>query len=90
MSDWIDFNMLMDEIGLHRYNAQQRILAHREKEKPWKTSPGEFTQWEFVDRLLYENEVGAEQILMCLENWCKDFKFSTEELKEMDEFKSDK
>lgn len=87
MSHWIDFNMLMDEIGLHRYNAQQRILAYKEKEKPWKTSPSEFTQWDFVDRLLYENEVGAEKILMCLENWCNDFKFSTEELREMEEFK---
>lgn len=65
MSYWIDFNMLMDEIGLHRYNAQQRILAYKEKEKPWKTSPSEFTHWDFVGRLLYENEVGAEQILMC-------------------------
>lgn len=87
MSNWINFDMLMDEIGLHRSNAQREILAYKENNKPMKTSPSEYTQHEFVDRLLYENEVGQEIILMCLESWCKDFKFSTEELKQMEEFK---
>ena len=87
MSNWIDYDMLMAEIGLHRGNAQREILHYKEKNKPMKTSPSEYTQHEFVDRLLYENEVGKEVILMCLENWCNDFKFSTEELKEFDEFK---
>lgn len=87
MSNWIDYDMLMSEIRLHRGNAQRRILAYKEKEVPWKTGLSEFTQRDFIDRLLYENEVGAEQILMVLEGWCNDFKFSTEELKEFDEFK---
>ena len=87
MGNWIDFDMLMAEIGLHRNNAQREILHYKENNKPMKTSPSEYTQHEFVDRLLYENEVGKEIILMCLQNWCNDFKFSTEELKEFDEFK---
>lgn len=90
MSNWIDYNMLMAEIGLHRANAQREILNYKEKNKPMKTSPSEYTQREFVDRLLYENEVGMEIILMCLENWCNDFKFSDEELKELEEFKTKK
>lgn len=77
MSDWIDFNMLMDEIGLHRSNAQRRILSYRENENP--------TEW---DKLECKEAVGEETILMCLQNWCNDFKFSTEELKAMDEFKN--
>lgn len=87
MSNWIDYDMLMAEIGLHRSNAQREILHYKEKNKPMKTSPSEYTQREFVDRLLYENEVGMEIILMCLQSWCNDFKFSTEELKELEEFK---
>lgn len=90
MSNWIDFDMLMSEIGLWRDNAQRGILYYKENNKPMKTSPSEYTQHEFVDRLLYENEVGKEIILMCLENWCNDFKFSTDELKEFDEFKNEK
>ena len=87
MSNWIDYDMLMAEIGLHRGNAQREILRYKEKNKPMKTSPREYTQHEFVDRLLYENEVGQEIILMCLQNWCNDFKLSREEVKELEEFK---
>ena len=87
MSNWVDYDMLMSEIDLWRDNAQREILHYKEKNKPMKTSPSEYTQHEFVDRLLYENEVGKEVILMCLENWCNDFKFSSEELKELEEFK---
>lgn len=87
MGNWIDFDMLMSEIDLWRSNTQREILYYKENNKPMKTSPSEYTQHEFVDRLLYENEVGKEIILMCLQNWCNDFKFSTEELKQMEEFK---
>lgn len=87
MGNWIDFDMLMSEIDLWRSNAQREILYYKENNKSMKTSPSEYTQNEFVDRLLYENKVGEEITLMCLQNWCNDFKFSTEELKEFDEFK---
>lgn len=86
MSYWVDYNMLMSEIALHRSNAQRRILDYKENNKPsLKTSVSAYTQRDFIDRLLYENEVGKEIILMCLERWCKDFKFSTEEVKAMEE-----
>lgn len=77
MSYWIDFNMLMDEIGLHRSNAQRRVLAYMEIENP--------TEW---DKLECKEAVGEETILMCLQNWCNDFKFSIDDLKEMGEFKN--
>lgn len=67
MSYWIDFNMIMSEIGLHRSNAQRRILEYKKKENP--------TDW---DKLECKEAVGKETILMCLQNWCEDFKFSTD------------
>ena len=69
--------MLMDEIGLHRSNAQRRVLAYMEIENP--------TEW---DKLECKEAVGEETILMCLQNWCNDFKFSIDDLKEMGEFKN--
>ena len=88
MSNWVDFDMLMAEIGLHRDNAQREIVHYKEECRPMKTSPSEYTQREFVKRLLYENEIGKETALMCLQQWCNDFKFSTEELMKLDEFRT--
>ena len=70
MSYWIDFDMIMSEIGLHRSNVQRRILEYKEKENP--------TDW---DKLECKEAVGKEIILMCLQSWCEDFKFTTEEIK---------
>ncbi len=83
MSHWINFDLLMAEIGLHRSNAQREILNYKNENKPFPTSPSEYTSRDFVHRLLYENEVGKEIILMCLEVWCNDFKFSSEEVKDI-------
>ena len=79
MSDWIDFNMIMSELDLHRDNAARIVKAYKEIENP--------TEW---DKLECKEAVGEIGILECIMGWCKDFKFSTEELKEMDEFKSNK
>ena len=89
MGYWIDFEMLMSEIRLHRRNAQRRILGYKESNSPMPTSPGEYTVHGFTRRLQYENEVGAEIVLECIQKWCEDFKFSTEELKELDEFRTE-
>ena len=83
MSNWIDFDMLMSEIGLHRNNAQRRILHYRDRHTPPPTCPNLYTTHDFIDRFLYENEVGAEHILMCLQRWVEDFKFSDEEVKKI-------
>ena len=79
MSEWIDYNMIMNEIGLHRSNAQFRIKEYRDIKNKRK-----LTKEEIMD---YSHAVGEETILMCLQQWCTDFKFSTEDLKKFDEFK---
>jgi len=82
MSNWIDYDMLMDEIALHRSNAQLYIKNYKDNNKPFPTSPDGYTTGGFIDRLLYEKEVGKEIALMCLQQWCEDFKFSSNEVKE--------
>lgn len=87
MSQWIDYDLLKMEIGLHRSNAQREIVNYKEKNESFLTSPKEYTRQAFIDRLLYENEVGTEITLSCLERWCDDFKFSGEEVTEIEEQK---
>ena len=87
MSQWIDYDLLKMEIGLHRSNAQREIVNYKEKHKPLPTSRSEYTTKDFIDRLIYENEVGREIALSCLEGWCDDFKFSDEEVTEIEEQK---
>lgn len=72
MEYWIDYNMIMDEIRFHRENAQDRIKKYRELKKERELSEGE--EW------LYAKEVGREAALVCLLQWCEDFKFSTDDL----------
>jgi hypothetical protein len=79
MSEWIDYNMIISEIGMHRGNAQMRIKEYRELEKQRRLSDGE--------KIDYAKCVGEEVILMCLQQWCNDFRFSTDELKGFEEFK---
>ena len=87
MSQWIDYDLLKMEIGLHRSNAEREIVNYKEKNDPFLTSPKEYTREALIDRLLYENEVGKEIALSCLERWCDDFKFSDEEVAEIEEQK---
>lgn len=75
-SEWIDYNMLIDEIHLHRSNAQRQIKEYREIEKERGLSPAEYG--------LYNEEIGKEIALMCIERWCMDFKFSLSEIEEME------
>ena len=74
MSDWIDYNMIVSEIGLHRSNAQFRAKQYKELRKERKLTETE--EW------LLGQAVGEETVLMCLEQWCKDFKFSSDDLKD--------
>lgn len=71
MSDWIDFNMLMSELDLYRDNAARRVKAYKEIENP--------TEW---DKLECKEAVGEISILECIMGWCKDFKFSSDEVKD--------
>lgn len=79
MSQWIDYKMIIAEIGLHRDNAQRIIKSYKEQGKPFIDKNS--TRKEVLERLEFEEAVGTEKILMVLENWCKDFKFSLDEIK---------
>lgn len=81
-SEWVDYGMLLDEIHLHRSNAQRQINEYREKGKERDLTKSEYG--------LYNEEVGKEIALMCLERWCMDFKFSISEIKEMEVIQEDK
>lgn len=69
MSNWIDFDMLMSELDHHRGNAARIVKAYREIEKP--------TEW---DKLQCKEAVGRVVVSECIMTWCKDFKFSSDEV----------
>ena len=75
-SEWIDYNMIISEIHLHRSNAQRQIKEYREIEKERDLTKSEYG--------LYNEEIGKEIALMCLERWCMDFRFSLSEIEEME------
>ncbi len=75
-SEWIDYSMIISEIHLHRRNAQRQIKEYREIDKERGLSSAEYG--------LYNEEIGKEIALMCLERWCMDFRFSLSEIKEME------
>lgn len=75
-SEWIDYNMIISEIHLHRSNAQRQIKEYREIEKERDLTKSEYG--------LYNEEIGKEIALMCLERWCMDFRFSLSEIEKME------
>ena len=78
MNNWIDYDILISEIVFHRRNAQRRVLEYKKIENP--------TEW---DKLKCKEAVGEETVLMCLQAWCNDFKFSSDEVKEIIKEKED-
>lgn len=71
MSNWIDFGMLMQELDLHRNNAARIVKAYKKIENP--------TEW---DKLECKEAVGRVVVSESIMAWCKDFKFSSEEVKD--------
>ena len=69
---WVDFNMLMLELEHHRNNAARIVKAYKEINNP--------TDW---DKLECKEAVGRGVVSECIMSWCKDFKFSSEEVKEI-------
>lgn len=78
MNHWIDYEMLVAEIKLHRDSAQRIIKSYKEQDKPFLDNHS--TRKDIIDRLEYQEAVGQEAILAVLEGWCKDFKFSTNDV----------
>ena len=72
MNNWIDYDMLISEIEYHRNIAQMRISQFKENENP-----------SALDKRRYNEAVGEESVLCFLQVWCKDFKFSSDEVKEI-------
>ena len=75
---WLDYGLTVGEIGLHRYNAIQRIREHKEK----------FDKRDIPSGILYHvaeyyEAVGMEKAMCCLQAWCRDFRFTPEDVREI-------
>ncbi len=73
---WLDYGLMMSEIGLHRYNAIHRIKEHKEQFNP-QAVPDLYHVSE------YYKAVGAELTCCCLQAYGKDFIFTQDEVKEI-------
>ena len=70
MSNWIDYDMLMTELDLYRDNAARLVKAYKEINNP--------TDW---DNLECKEAVGRVVVSECIMAWCEDFKFSSEDVR---------
>ena len=73
---WLDYGLMMSEIGLHRYNAIHRIKEHKEQFNP-QAVPDLYHVAE------YYKAVGVEITCCCLQAYGKDFIFTQDEVKEI-------
>lgn len=73
---WLDYGLMMSEIGLYRYNAIHRIKAHKEEFDPL-TIPNLYHVAE------YYKAVGEEVVCCCLQRYCMDFRFDQEDVREI-------
>ena len=73
---WLDYGLMMSEIGLHRYNAIHRIKEHKEKFNP-QAVPDLYHVAE------YYKAVGVELACCCLQAYGNDFIFTQDEVKEI-------
>lgn len=78
---WLDYELTISEIGLHRYNAIRRIKEHKEQFNPLAVP-------DLYHVAEYYKAVGAELTCCCLQAYCKDFIFTKEEVKEIIEEES--
>ena len=73
---WLDYGLMMSEIGLHRYNAIDRIKVHKKQFNP-QAVPDLYHVAE------YYKAVGVELTCCCLQAYGKDFIFTQDEVKEI-------
>lgn len=73
---WLDYGMMMSEIGLNRSIATRRIKEHKEQFDP-QAVPDLYHVAE------YYKAVGAEQTCCCLQVFAKDFMFTKDEVREI-------
>ncbi len=73
---WLDYGLMVSEIGLHRFNAIHRIKEHKEQFN-LQAVPDLYHVAE------YYKAVGVELVCCCLQAYCKDFVFTRDEVKEI-------
>lgn len=73
---WLDYGLMMSEVGLHRYNAIHSIKEHKEKFDPLKIP-------DLYHVAEYYEAVGTEKACCCLQAYGKDFMFTRDEVKEI-------
>ena len=73
---WLDYGLMVSEIGLHRYNAIHRIKEHKEQFDP-HSIPNLYHIAEYYEA------VGIEKTCCCLQAYAKDFIFTQDEVKEI-------
>ena len=73
---FLDYGLMMSEIGLHRYNAIHRIKEHKEQFNP-QAVPDLYHVAE------YYKAVGVELACCCLQAYCKVFLFTQDEVREI-------
>lgn len=73
---WLDYGLTMNEIGLHRYNAINRIREHKEKFNALAIQ-------DIYHVAEYYESVGIEKTCCCLQRYCMDFRFDQEEVGEI-------
>ena len=77
---WLDYGLMMSEIGLHRYNANHRIRENKEAVEQIKR---EIAPAHLARLCEYSEAVGAEITCMCLQRYGMDFIFTQDEVKEI-------
>ena len=70
---WLDYGLMVSEIGLYRYNAIHRIKEHKEQFNPLAIP-------DLYHVAEYYESVGIEKVCCCLQAYCKDFMFTQEEV----------
>lgn len=73
---WLDYGLMMSEIGMHRYNATHRIKEHKGQFDPLRVP-------DLYHVAEYYKAVGAELTCCCLQSYCMDFRFDQEDVKEI-------
>jgi len=77
---WMDYGLLISEIGLHRYNAINRIKETKERAAEIERN---IAPCDLAILGEYLESVGAEIVLCCLQRYCMDFMFTQDEVKEI-------
>ena len=77
---WMDYGLLIGEIGLHRSNAIDRIKETKERAAEIKRN---IAPRDLAILGEYLESAGAEIVLCCLQRYCMDFMFTQDEVKEI-------